>query len=85
MNVRNYVNMFSALLVFIGGLVIIILYPLDLSNGSRILIGLIVSLYFFLRMGQVLLAIKRERRKARSELRGSVTNREDGSYDPKSS
>jgi hypothetical protein len=69
MNIQHYVNMASALIVFIGGLAIIFMYPGRISGQIRILIGLFVTFYFFMRMAQTILAIKNERRKAQSELR----------------
>jgi len=84
MNLQNYVNMASALIMFIGGLVIIFMYPGNLPGQYRVLIGLFVTFYFFLRMGQTILAIKRERRKGRSELRQVLEDRDDASPGPKS-
>lgn len=82
-NFQNYVNMISALIVFIGGLMIIVMYPGGISMQYRVLIGLFVTLYFFLRMGQTILAIRRERRKGESEL-GGVGAGDDGQGSPKS-
>jgi hypothetical protein len=83
MNVQNYINMTSALIVFFGGLAIIFWYPGALSSQYRILIGLFVTLYFALRMGQTILAIKRERRESKSGLKGITGSSEDGPAKPK--
>lgn len=84
MNLQNYVNMLSALIMFVGGLVIIFLYPGGLPTQYRVLIGLFVTFYFFLRMGQTIMAIKRERRRSKGELKGLMEAEDDGSYGPKS-
>jgi len=84
MNLQNYINMASALIMFVGGLVIIFMYPGGLKAEYRVLIGLFVTFYFFVRMGQTILAIKRERRNERSELRGVAREDEDNRQGPKS-
>lgn len=63
MTIQIAVNMATALIVFIGGLVIVFVYPERLSNQYRVLIVLFVTFYFALRMAQSVLAIKRERRR----------------------
>lgn len=83
MNLQNYVNMASALIMFLGGLAIIFMYPGGLPNQYRILIGLFVTFYFFVRMGQTILTIKRERRKGRSELKKALEGGDDGPPGPK--
>jgi len=55
--------MASALIVFIGGLVIVFFYPGQLSSRYRILITLVVTFYFLLRMGQTILVLRRDRRR----------------------
>lgn len=84
MRLQNYVNMISALIVFIAGIVIIVMFPGRLSSQYRILIGLFVTLYFFLRMGQTILAIKRERRKSLNEINGIAETGNDNPQRPKS-
>ncbi len=83
MNVQIYVNMVSALIMFIGGLAIVFLYPGQLSSRYRILIALFVTFYFLLRMGQTILAIKRERRRREREFSEVIDTRDDGSQLPK--
>jgi len=85
MNLQNYVNMASALIMFLGGLIIIFMYPGGLPSRYRILIGLFVTFYFFVRMGQTILAIRHERRKGRSELKMVEEGGDDGLEGPKSS
>lgn len=63
MNIQIAVNMATALIVLIGGLVIVFVYPERLSNQYRVLIVLFVIFYFSVRMAQSVLAIKRERRR----------------------
>lgn len=85
MKMQNYVNMVSALIVLIGGLVIIFMYHGGMSVTTRVLIGLFVFIYFALRMGQTIMAIKRERRQNRSEIKGLAGLNDDGGERPKSS
>ena len=61
MNIQAYINMGSALLVFVGGMVVVFLFPGRMGTSFRILIGLLVSIYFVLRMGQAYLMLKRRR------------------------
>jgi hypothetical protein len=75
--------MASAMIILIGGLAIVFMYP-QLSVKYRVLIGLFVTFYFFLRMAQTIMAIKRERRRAKGELKGLMEAEDDGSYGPKS-
>lgn len=70
--------MASALIMFIGGMVIVFIYPGQLSNQYRILIALVVSFYFLLRMGQAILVIKRERRKREHDFSDAADARDDG-------
>jgi hypothetical protein len=84
-NFQNYVNLVSALIVFIGGLMIIFMYPGGLSSTSRLFIGLIVTLYFAFRMTQTIMTIKRERQQNEGDLRGVTRGGKDGYEGPKSS
>ena len=77
MTVQIAVNMATALIVFIGGLVIVFAYPERLSNQYRVLIVLFVTFYFSIRMAQSVLAIKRERRRRESGLGDIVDKRND--------
>ncbi len=70
MRLQHYVNMATALLVFLGGLGIVFYFPDRLAMQYRVLIGVFVTFYFLLRVGQNLLAIQRDRRKAEHELKG---------------
>jgi hypothetical protein len=83
-NFQNYVNLVSALIVFIGGLMIIFMYPGGLSSASRLLIGLIVTLYFAFRMTQTIMSIRRERRQSEGDLKGITQGGKDGYEGPKS-
>jgi hypothetical protein len=85
MNLQNYVSMASALIVFIGGLALIFMYPGGMSSQLKVLIGLLVTFYFFARMAQTIFAIKSERNKAKSELKGTINSDEGGSDRTKSS
>lgn len=59
--IQDCVNGATALTVLIGGLAVALFYPGSMETQYRILIGIFVSLYFLLRIGQVILAIKRRR------------------------
>jgi hypothetical protein len=78
MNVQALVNLASALIVFIGGLVIVFFYPGPLSNHYRILIVLGVTVYFLLRMGQAIVMIRRDRRRRNGQSSGAANAVDDG-------
>lgn len=78
MTIQIAVNMATALIVFIGGLVIVFAYPERLSNQARVLIVLFVTIYFSLRMAQSVLAIKRERRRRDSALSETADRPDEG-------
>jgi hypothetical protein len=77
MTMQIAVNMATALIVFIGGLVIVFAYPERLSNQYRVLIVLFVTFYFSIRMAQSVMAIKRERRRREGGLGDIVDRRDD--------
>ena len=60
-NIQAYVNMAAALLVFIGGIVVVCVFPSRLAVGYRVLIGLAVAGYFVLRMRQAFAMLRRDR------------------------
>lgn len=76
MTIQIAVNMATALIVFIGGLIIVFAYPERLSNQYRVLIALFVTFYFSIRMAQSVMMIKRERRRREDRL-GDTTDRGD--------
>lgn len=84
MNIQIFVNMVSALIIFIGGLLIVFMYPAHLSSQYRVLIVLFVTVYFLLRVGQTVLAIKRARRESQREVWGMDASEDDRSEGPKS-
>lgn len=61
MNIQAYINIGTALVVFVGGLVVVFIYPGQMSTNVRVLIGLLVLIYFVVRMGQAYLMLKRPR------------------------
>ena len=85
MNIQLVINIASALIMFVGGMAIVVYYPGTMSSQIRILIGVFVTFYFLARTGQTILAIKRNRRESQEELRHLITEelRPDG--EPKSS
>ncbi|MFH1699201.1 MAG: hypothetical protein ABIE07_01325 [Candidatus Zixiibacteriota bacterium] len=62
------INMFSAFVMFIGGMAIAIYYPGSLGDSFRWVIGIFVSLYFVARMGQSIIAFKQIRGKENESL-----------------
>ncbi len=78
MTLQIAVNIATALIVFIGGLVIVFVYPGQLTNQYRVLIVLFVTFYFAIRMAQSVLAIKRERRRRNGGLGGLTDGEDDG-------
>ena len=55
--------MASALLVFVGGMVLVVLFPSRLGDGFRVGIGVIVSGYFVIRLSQAIRMLRRDRRR----------------------
>ncbi len=78
MTVQIAINMATALIVFIGGLVIVFAYPERLSNQYRVLIVLFVTFYFSIRMAQSVMALKRERRRREGILGDTNDGADDG-------
>jgi len=83
MRLQHYVNMVTALLVFLGGMAIVFNFPDRLAMEYRVLIGVFVTFYFILRVGQNLLAIRRDRREAASGLKRLIGEEMDESTGPK--
>ena len=82
---QAYINMASALMVFIGGMAIVFLFPGNLSNAIRLAIGLFVSFYFLLRMGQAIMLIRAQRSSSENDLnhiRETCQNTKDGPKSP---
>ncbi|MEE9443055.1 MAG: hypothetical protein V3V99_10365 [candidate division Zixibacteria bacterium] len=75
------VNMFSALVMFIGGMAIAIYYPGTMGETFRWVIGIFVSFYFVARIGQSIVAFKQIREKENEGLHELVEEleRDDGS------
>lgn len=78
MTIQIAVNMATALIVFIGGLVLAFAYSEQLPNQYRVLIVLFVTFYFSFRMAQSVLAIKRERRRREGLLGNTDDKADDG-------
>jgi len=85
MNIQLVINMASALIMFVGGMAIVLYVPGQMSSQIRVLIGVFVSFYFLVRVGQTILIIKRNRRESQEELRHLVTEDPKGDGEPKSS
>jgi hypothetical protein len=71
--------MASALVMFVGGMAIVFFYPGNLEYQYRVLIALFVSLYFLLRVGQSIFAIKRDRLSNKAQLDGLIERENDDS------
>lgn len=84
MNAQNLINMATALIVFIGGMLIVFFYPGMLEKQTRVLIGALVLFYSVFRMGTAVMAIKRERRGNEGGLRELVNKVEQAPEKPKS-
>ena len=72
MSIQIYINLASAVIILLGGMMIAVFYPGQLSGQYRVVIALAVLLYFLLRMGQAFLLMKRERRREKDGF-GEVT------------
>ncbi|MDD4051579.1 MAG: hypothetical protein PHR28_06745 [candidate division Zixibacteria bacterium] len=62
MSPQHYINLATALIVLVGGMIIVFLLPTQLGSGWRVVIAVFVLFYSAFRVGQVVLAIQRERR-----------------------
>ncbi len=78
-----YINMTSAFIILIGGLAIVFIYPGRISDGVRLIIGVLVAFYFLARMGQVILVMRRERMKREKGLKYLVEDTEADNDRPK--
>jgi hypothetical protein len=65
-NIQAYINMATALLVFVGGMVVVFIIPSRLGTGFRVTIALIVAAYFILRMSKALIMLRQGPKKKRS-------------------
>lgn len=76
------VNIFSAFIMFIGGLAIAIFYPGSMGDNFRWLIGIFVSFYFVARVGQSIVAykqLKEKKNEGLSELVEEIKHENDSS------
>lgn len=79
MRTQHYINLASALIVLIGGMIMVMLFPTQMDRNWRIIIGVMVLFYAAFRVGQVVLAVQRERRERVGELTHlTEDNRGDG-------
>lgn len=76
-NVQSYINMASALVMFIGGLTIAVFFPGGLEMPYRWMIALFVTFYFVMRMAQAIQMIKRNNQKESGSLHDLVDRKED--------
>ncbi|MEZ5358562.1 MAG: hypothetical protein R3F48_06985 [Candidatus Zixiibacteriota bacterium] len=76
-NVQSYINMASALVVFIGGITITVFFPGGMEMSFRWIIALFVTFYFIMRMAQAIQVIRRNNRKENSSLHELVEGKED--------
>lgn len=58
--IKHIVNIASALIVFIGGMIILVYFSGHLSMGVRVAIGVFVSVYFAFRISKTYKSIKWE-------------------------
>ncbi|MCP4567401.1 MAG: hypothetical protein GY841_07465 [FCB group bacterium] len=84
MNAQNLINMATALIVFIGGMLIIFFYPGMLEKQTRVLIGVLVLFYSAFRMGTAIMAIRRERRRKEGGLKELINEVGQAPEKPKS-
>lgn len=68
MRAQHYINLASALIVLVGGMIIVMLFPTQMDSSWRVIIGVMVLFYSAFRVGQVVLAVQRERRERSGEL-----------------
>lgn len=57
--------MATALLVFVGGMVVVFIVPSRLGTGFRVTIVLIITAYFILRVSQALIMLRQGPKKER--------------------
>ncbi len=83
MKIQQYVNMTSALIVFVGGMVIVFFYPGHLERHYRVLIGVFVSFYFLIRVGQTVIAVRKSRRSKKDGFKYLIDKNEEKMDEPK--
>jgi hypothetical protein len=83
MKVQEYINMTSALIVFVGGIAIVFFYPGHLERHYRVLIGVFVSFYFLIRVGQTVISIQRGRRSKKGDLKYLIDEEDEKIEGPK--
>jgi len=83
MRVQEYISMTSALIVFVGGMAIAFFYPGQMERHYRVLIGVFVSFYFLIRVGQTVIAVQKDRRSKRGDLKYLIDEDEERMEGPK--
>jgi hypothetical protein len=79
MRAQHYINLASALIVLVGGMIMVMLFPAQMDRSWRVIVAVMVVFYSAFRVGQVVLAVQRERRERESELTHlTEDNRGDG-------
>lgn len=64
MHIRHYISLATAMIVLIGGMIIVIFAPGQLEGRYRVLIAVLVLFYFAFRVGQVVLGVQRDKRQS---------------------
>ncbi len=67
LNIQAYISMASALILFIGGMVVVFAFPSRLSATWRVIIALAVAGYFLFRMRQTFSMLRRDRQEQKLE------------------
>ncbi len=69
--------MASALVMFVGGIMIAVFFTSDWPISYRWIVGIFVTFYFILRIGQSVLIIRRNNQKEKGSLHELIHNEED--------
>ena len=84
MNVQAYIGVTSALIILVGGLMIVFIYPGQMRSEFRVALGLFVAFYFLVRMAQSVQAIRKNRMKTKQGLKYLIEEPEEDDGRPKS-
>jgi hypothetical protein len=83
MKVQYYINIASALIILVGGLMIVFIYPGHMRGEFRVIIGVFVAFYFLARIGQTIQMIRGDRMGNNKGLKNLIDESEEANDQPK--
>lgn len=80
---QYYINIASALIILVGGLMIVFIYPGHMRGEFRVIIGVFVAFYFLARIGQTIQMVKRDNTGNSRNLKNLIDESEEVDDQPK--